>query len=107
MAFLEEQKAIDPVIVEIDAENAFADAIIVASASSRRHARGLADGLARVCRERGYEFLGMEGHDLADWILLDFNNVVVNIFQEETRQLYRLEELWQRAARPAHREINS
>lgn len=103
--FLESQNAAELAVIELTAANAFTEAIMVAGASSRRHAQGLADGIARICHEKNYEFLGMEGFDAADWILVDCNDVVVNIFQEETRQLYKLEELWSRLSRSPKKEI--
>lgn len=102
--FLESQNASELAVIELTDANAFAEAIMVASATSRRHAQGLADGIARICHENNYEFLGMEGFDAAEWILVDCNDIVVNIFQEETRQLYKLEELWSRVSRSPKKE---
>lgn len=93
-ALLEQQNGLNPVVIRLDKDIVFADALIIVSATSRRHARGLADALTRLCHERGYEFAAMEGYDAADWILVDCNDIIVNIFQDETRNLYRLEELW-------------
>lgn len=95
-AFLEAQNAQDIEIINVKSPEAITDIIMVAGATSRRHAQGLADGLSRICKEDGLEFLGMEGYNLADWILVDCNDVIVNIFQEEPRKLYRLEDLWSR-----------
>jgi ribosome-associated protein len=44
-----------------------------------------------------FEFMRMEGFQTGEWILLDMNDVVVSIFQEEARDLYRLEDLWKTA----------
>lgn len=95
-AFLEAQNSRDIEIINVKSPEAITDIIMVAGATSRRHAQGLADGLSRICKEDGLEFLGMEGYNLADWILVDCNDVIVNIFQEEPRKLYRLEDLWSR-----------
>lgn len=103
MDFLEGQGALDPEAIAL--EGAFTERLIVAGATSRRHAQGLAEGLSRLCGERDFEFLGMEGFENAQWILVDCNDVVVNIFQEEARGLYKLEELWARAARFKEEEI--
>lgn len=103
-AFLDSQKAEDIAVININGPQSIADILIVATASSRRHAQGMADGINRLCKERGYEFLGMEGYDLAEWILVDCNNVLVNILQEEPRKLYKLEELWKRRQRAKNKE---
>lgn len=95
-AFLESQNARDIEIMDVKSSESITDVIMVAGATSRRHAQGLADGISRICKENDFEFLGMEGYNLADWILVDCNDVIVNIFQEEPRKLYRLEDLWRR-----------
>ena len=97
--FLEESHALDIVSIELEKANAIADSIIICSATSRRHAQGLADGIARLCGEMGHEFMGMEGYDHGEWILLDLNTAILHIFQEEPRKLYRLEALWGANAR--------
>lgn len=104
-AFLDSQKAGDIAELNINGPQSFADVLIVATASSRRHAQGLADGISVLCKERGYEFLGMEGYELGEWILMDCNNVIVNILQEEPRNLYKLEDLWKRGQRAKRKGI--
>lgn len=94
--FLDAQNAQDIEIINVKSPESITDIIMVAGAASRRHAQGLADGISRICRENAFEFLGMEGYNLADWILIDCNDVIVNIFQEEVRKLYKLEDLWSR-----------
>ncbi len=99
MDFLSGQNALSPEIVAMP-QNSFTDVMVVAGATSRRHAQGLADGLGRLCHANGYEYAGMEGYDTAQWILVDCNELVVNIFLEDVRAMYRLEELWAHAAQP-------
>jgi ribosome-associated protein len=53
------------------------------------------------CREQKVEFLSMEGYQAGQWILVDLSDVVVNIFQAPTRELYRLESLWAESPEPA------
>lgn len=98
MQALTDQNALDPVVSRMPPDYALADAMIVAGASSRRHAQGLADAVSRLCSEKGYEMLGMEGQETADWILVDCNDIIVHILRDESRNLYRLEELWARSA---------
>ena len=95
-SFLEAQNAKDIESIDIQSPESITDILLIAGANSRRHAQGLADGITKVCREKGFEFLGMEGYELADWILVDCNDVIVNIFQDEPRNLYKLEDLWSR-----------
>ncbi|MDE7066056.1 MAG: RsfS/YbeB/iojap family protein, partial [Desulfovibrionaceae bacterium] len=60
----------------------------------------LADGIAELCSRENFEFLRMEGYQAGQWILVDLNDIVVNIFQEPVRELYRLETLWTGAVTP-------
>lgn len=96
--FLDEQKAVEPYIHRFHEPNAIADAFIIVSATSRRHAQGLAEGVLRVCKDKGHEYLRMEGFDTGQWILVDCNDVIVHVFQEDTRNLYRLEDLCRHAS---------
>lgn len=97
--FIASQNGVDPLIIETGGD--IADAMIILGATSRRHARGLADGLCRLCHENKYPYAGMEGYDVADWILLDCSDVIIHIFQSEVRDLYKLENLW---THQAHKE---
>lgn len=95
---LDNGKAAAP--AELAPDNGATETMLVVTASSRRHARGLADALAKLCRERGFEFLGLEGYAQGDWILVDSNDLITHIFLEETRDLYKLETLWNESSRP-------
>lgn len=92
--WLGEKKARDLVVLDLEGQNALAEGIVIAGASSLRHAQGLADFVLEMGREKNYEFLHLEGYKNGLWILLDFNDVLVNIFQPEQRELYRLEDLF-------------
>ena len=92
--WLEEHKAANVVSLDLNGQNAFTTALVIASAGSARHARSLADGLGELCSLRNYEFLRTEGYTAGQWILVDMNDLVVNIFQEPVRALYGLEALW-------------
>jgi ribosome-associated protein len=92
--WLEEHKAADILSIDLAGQGAFTDLIVVLTASSPRHGRSLADGIAALCREQGYEFINMAGYQHGHWILVDLNDVVVNIFLAPARDAYRLETLW-------------
>lgn len=97
VTWLQDKKAEDVVALDISKAQTFTDGILIASASSFRHAQGLADHVLDQCRAAGYEFLRMEGYQSGEWILLDCNDMIINIFQRDQRDLYRLEELWPQA----------
>ena len=98
--WLHEHKALQLVNLPVAGQNAWTEALIIVSASSVRHAQSLADGLRAWCKEQKLEFLSMEGYQAGQWILVDLNDVVVNIFQTPTRELYRLESLWAGSPEP-------
>lgn len=101
MPWLREHKARDVAELDLAGRNAFTEGLIIATATSVRHAQSLADGVAELCSRENFEFLRMEGYQSGQWILVDLNDVVVNIFQEPVRELYRLENLWAGPAAPA------
>ncbi|WP_297219030.1 ribosome silencing factor [uncultured Desulfovibrio sp.] len=92
--WLEEHKAQNVEAIDLSGQGAFTEALLVASATSVRHAQSLADGLSALCAEQNFEYLRMEGYTAGQWILVDCNDLVVNIFQESVRDLYKLEALW-------------
>lgn len=96
--FLTEHKAGDVACLELAGENTFAEAMLVATAGSMRQAQALADGVAELCRERGFECLRIEGYAAAQWILVDCNDIIIHILLAPARELYRLEDLWGAAA---------
>ena len=95
--WLQDKKAEDILALDISKLRTFTDGILVASASSFRHAQGLADHILDQCRASRYEFLRMEGYQGGEWILIDCNDMLINIFQRAQRDLYRIEELWPQA----------
>ena len=97
--WLADKKAKDPVIIDLRGKESYAEGIIIVSATSSRHAQGLAEHVRFLAKQEKFEFLHDEGFQTGQWILLDLNDVLVNIFQGEVRQLYNLEGLWADAPR--------
>lgn len=95
--WLENNKAGDLTVIDVTGLNPCMDALIVATATSARHARALADGLLEQSRLHHYEYLRMEGYQAGQWVLVDLNDIVVHLFLTETRELYRIEALWRDA----------
>lgn len=93
--WLEENKAHSLTVLEV--KTPVTDVVVIASATSLRHAKSLADGLSKYCRQENFELLSSEGYQSAQWILVDMNDIVVHIFQEDNRALYQLENLWSEA----------
>ena len=78
-----------------DAPNTIARYFVICHGSSNTHVNSLADGVIDGVRESvGSKPWNKEGYENAEWILLDYADVVVHIFQENSRQFYNLEDLW-------------
>lgn len=89
-----ELKAEKPVVIDMRGLTSFADIFIILSGRSDRHVRSIADSIAHALREAGDPPLGVEGHDGASWVLIDANDVVVHVFEPDTRENFDLERLW-------------
>jgi ribosome-associated protein len=98
---LDEDKAEDIVVFDLEGRSSVADHIIIASGRSQRHVAALADRLLRRMREEGHGKARVEGLPGADWVLIDCGDVVVHLFRPEVRQFYNLERIW--APDSAHR----
>jgi ribosome-associated protein len=71
--------------------------LLIVTATSDRHARALADHLTEQMKSQSIKPLGVEGYDSGQWILLDYSDVIVHIFQETSRDYYDLDGLWRDA----------
>ncbi|MFO7726888.1 MAG: ribosome silencing factor [Desulfonatronovibrio sp.] len=91
---LHDKKASDVLALDVSSYSSAFEGIVLASAQGKRHCRSLADNLLKQVKENNIEYLGMEGYQEGDWILIDFNDVIVHIFVRETRQFYNLEGFW-------------
>lgn len=77
----------------------YTDFFVICSGRSARQTKAVADEIRVRAKEAGAGLLRVEGEQRADWILMDYLNVVVHIFTPESRDFYRLEVLWKEAPR--------
>ncbi len=94
-----DEKAADPIVLDVSGSSDMFTHLVIMSASSSRHARALADSLRALAKELGMYLLGAEGLGEGRWVLLDMTDVVVHIFLPEVREFYNLEVLWADASR--------
>ncbi len=92
--WISEKKGRDMLALDVSGLASFAETLIIVTATSVRQAQALADDVLERCKQEAIEFLHMEGYNSGQWILLDLNDVVVNIFQSDARELFNLEGLW-------------
>ncbi|WP_437291490.1 ribosome silencing factor [Sorangium sp. So ce406] len=94
-----DKKAIGVEILEVVGRVDYADYLVIMTGRSDRHVHAIATGLEEATRKHNVAPLSMEGLAAATWVLIDFGDVVVHVFQEETRRLYDIEGLWIDAGR--------
>jgi len=91
---LEDLKGRDLVQIDIRDKSSIADAMIVATGTSRRHVISLANAVRIAAKKADHPPLGVEGEDSGDWVLVDLGDVIVHVMQADTRDFYALEKLW-------------
>jgi ribosome-associated protein len=94
-----EKKAIGIEILDVTGKVDYADYLVVMTGRSDRHVSSIATGIEEEMRKRKSAPLSMEGLTAATWVLIDFGDVVVHVFQEDARALYDIEGLWIDASR--------
>jgi ribosome-associated protein len=92
---LDDNKALDVIVIDLVDKTSFSDHMIIASGTSQRHLLALGDYLQIEAAKLGHSYVRIEGKENgADWILVDLGNIIVHLFRPETRQLYDLESMW-------------
>jgi len=91
---LADAKALDPVVLDVRGISTLTDAMVVASGTSDRQLRTLAERVSERARAHGHRPLGTEGERGGEWILVDLGEVIVHLMLPRVRALYRLESLW-------------
>lgn len=97
-----DKKALSVEILDVHGKVDYTDLLVLMTGSGARHVHAIAKGIEEeLHRKRGVVPLSVEGMTAARWVLLDFNDVVVHVFQEDARAFYDLEGLWIDASRVA------
>ena len=95
---LDDLKAVDVTALDVSQLTSLTSVMVVASGTSSRHVRALAESARDAAKAAGYPVLGMEGDTASEWVLVDLVDLVLHVMLPQTRTLYRLEDLW--SARP-------
>ena len=89
-----ETKAIDMNVIDIKDVSSLADYIVIASARSQRQVQGIAHNITEKLAKEGYKNFSMEGFFVGEWILIDYNDVIVHIFLDDARMHYDIDSLF-------------
>ena len=94
IAALEDLKAKDVREIDVRGKTSIADILFVASGTSARHVKSIADEVVKFAKEAGVMPLGVEGQTEAEWVLVDLGDIIVHVMLPRIREFYGLERLW-------------
>lgn len=94
VAALEDLKAKDVREIDVRGKTSVADILFIASGTSARHVKSIADEVIKFAKEAGVMPLGVEGQTEAEWVLVDLGDIIVHVMMPRIREFYGLERLW-------------
>jgi ribosome-associated protein len=93
-AALEDMKATGVRVLDVRGATDIADTMVIASGTSDRHVRSIADRVVERAKDAGFRPMGIEGERDGEWVLVDLQDVIVHVMLPRVREFYRLENLW-------------
>src|SRR5829696_9033960 len=94
-----EKKALEPVVLDLREIASFTDYFVIVSGANERQVQAISDGIYETLKKAGHSAARVEGYKTAEWILLDYGDFVVHIFEQKARKFYDLERLWRESKR--------
>ncbi len=94
LSTLDEDKAEDVVVIDLQGKSEMADHMVVCSGRSTRQVSAISEKLSAKLKTEFGVFPKLEGKDQGDWVLLDTGDVIVHVFRPEVREFYQLEKMW-------------
>ena len=94
-----EKKAIEPTVLDLRGIASFTDFFVICTGANRRQVQAIADEVVEQLKHHGSPASRVEGYQNAEWILVDYGDFVVHVFDEKARRFYDLERLWREARR--------
>jgi iojap-like ribosome-associated protein len=94
-----EKKAIDPVVLDLREIASFTDFFVIISGANERQVQAISDEVYESLKKAGSTAARVEGYKTAEWILLDYGDFVMHVFEQKARTFYDLERLWRESKR--------
>ena len=94
LELLQDSKAEEIVLIDVRDSSNLADYLFICEGRSQLHCRGIAENIVFRLKHQGEIHLGIEGELEGNWVLLDYGNIILHVFQQEIRKYYNLEELY-------------
>ena len=94
-----EKKAIEPVVLDLRDIASFTDYFVIFSGANERQVQAISDEVYETLKKAGEPAARVEGYNTAEWILLDYGDFVVHVFEQKARKFYDLERLWRESKR--------
>lgn len=91
---LDKLKAENIVVIDLKGKSSIADYMIIAAGSSSRHTNSMAQKIIEFLKTHKIKKISVEGLQKSDWILIDAGDILLHLFQQETREFYNLEKMW-------------
>ena len=94
-----DRKAIDPTVLDIGRVSTFTEQFVICHGTNSRQVQAIADFIQAELKAEGRRPMSVEGYQRAEWVLLDYGDLVVHVFAKDKRYYYDLERLWRTAPR--------
>jgi ribosome-associated protein len=94
-----EKKALDLTVLDLRGIASFTDYFVIATGTNKRQVQAISDEVVEQLKRSGTRAARVEGYQTAEWILVDYGDFVVHVFDEKARRFYDLERLWREAVR--------
>jgi ribosome-associated protein len=89
-----DKKAKDVLILDLKGLTIIADYFVICSGESTTHVRAIAESIEEKSKKAGIKIIGIEGLTHSRWVLIDYGDLIVHVFEEGTRSFYEIEKLW-------------
>ena len=94
-----DKKGLDPVVLDLRPIASFTDYFLIISGTNPRQVQAISDEVVEQLKKQGTRAARVEGYNTAEWVLVDYGDFVVHVFEDKARRFYDLERLWRDAAR--------